>query len=96
MKSCRPKKFAHTLVTAILSIVCFFMLLGISNAKQPGPPFAFPGGKRGQEAINALRERLPEVASRYGKKRRETEKKLFARQGPLARFCRKPSLSLQL
>ena len=32
-----------------------------------GPPFPFPGSTRGQEAIEALGDRLPEVAMRYGK-----------------------------
>ena len=74
MKSQYLKKIVKTLAIATFVIVCLVILPGLSSAKQPCPPFSFPGGKRGQEAINALRERLPEVASRYGKNAEKLKK----------------------
>jgi hypothetical protein len=70
MKYHQTKSIAHRLIIVNLLIVFHLVLLGAGNAKtlqSQGPPLSFPGGKRGQEAITALQERLPEVASRYGK-----------------------------
>ena len=65
---------------------CFFAVLVLILLSQPtmgqGPPFSFPGGKRGQEAINALQNRLPEVASRYGKST-EKLKEIFLQDNDL-------------
>jgi hypothetical protein len=77
MKSQRLKRIVKTLAVAIISTAYLVMLPGMSNAKQPGPPFSFPGGKRGQQAIDTLRERLPEVASRYGKSAKKLKKTLL-------------------
>ena len=71
MKPYRAKDFVRKLIIANLTFIFILLLLGAGNAKphkSPGPPFPFPGGKRGQEAINALQNRLPAIASRYGKK----------------------------
>ncbi len=79
MKTHTVKDIVRRLTVVSLTIIFFMMLLGVGYAKSqksPGPPFAFPGGKRGQEAINALQDRLPKVASRYGKSA-EKLKKLF-------------------
>ena len=70
MKYHQTKSIAHRLIIANLLIVFHLVMLGADNAKplqSQGPPLSFPGGKRGREAITALQERLPEVASRYGK-----------------------------
>ena len=70
MESTRVNDIVRKLITANLTFILLLLLVGAGHAKplkSQGPPFPFPGGKRGQEAINALRERLPHVASRYGK-----------------------------
>ena len=70
MKPHRVKDIVRRLLTVNLTFVFLLVLLGSGHAKplkSQGPPFSFPGGKRGQEAITALQERLPKVASRYGK-----------------------------
>ena len=80
MKLCTARNILNKLIIASLSFIFFLMLLGISNAKQPGPPF--PGGKKGQEAITVLQDRLPEVASRYGKSA-EKLKEIFLQDNDL-------------
>ena len=77
MKSYRAKSIIRRFIMANLLVVFTLMLIGTGNAKAdkpPGPPFSFPGGKRGQEAITALQERLPAVASRYGKSAEKLKK----------------------
>jgi hypothetical protein len=74
MKTERLKNILKTLMVASFSFAILVMSPGMSSAKQPGPSFTFPGGTRGQEAINALRERLPEVASHYGKSAEKLKK----------------------
>ena len=80
MKPYTSKNIIYTLIIPNLTFIFFLMLLGISNAKQPGPPF--PGGKRGQQAITALQDRLPEVASRNGKSA-EKLKEIFLQDNDL-------------
>jgi hypothetical protein len=80
MKLYTARNILNKLIITSLSFFFFLMLLGISNAKQPGPPF--PGGKRGQQAITALQERLPEVASRHGKSA-EKLKEIFLQDNDL-------------
>jgi len=77
MKTKRTNTIVRRLIMATLLIVFHVILLGAGNAKpltSPGPPFSFPGGKRGREAVTALEERLPEVASRYGKSAEKLKK----------------------
>jgi hypothetical protein len=77
MKPHRAKDIVNRLITVNLSLVFTLVLLGAAIAKplkSPGPPFSFPGGKRGQEAITSLQERLPGVASRYGKSAEKLKK----------------------
>jgi hypothetical protein len=57
------KIFLSISITAIFTILWSFC---INSTQAAGPPSSFPGGHRGQEAINHLGDRLPEVASRYG------------------------------
>ncbi len=42
-------------------------ILFLNNARAAGPPFPFPGSSQGQQAIEALADRLPAVAFEYGK-----------------------------
>ena len=68
MKPQSAKNIVHKLIIANLTVVFILMLLGAGHAKSlksQGPPFPFPGGKKGQEAITALQGRLPEVASKH-------------------------------
>jgi hypothetical protein len=77
MKTKRTNNIVHRLIIATLLIVFHVILLGEADAKpltSPGQPFSFPGGKRGLEAITALEDRLPEVASRYGKSAEKLKK----------------------
>ena len=70
MKSHHAKNSVRQFLVAILTSFFVFLLLGTGMAKpskSPGPPFPFPGATRGQDAITALQDRLPAVASRYGK-----------------------------
>ena len=76
MKPHPVRDIVNKLILANLTFIFILMQLGVSIAKDPAPPFPFPGGKRGQEAITALQDRLPEVASRYGKSA-EKLKKIF-------------------
>jgi hypothetical protein len=49
-----------------LALICSIVWgVGTDSTLAAGPPKSFPGGKRGQEAIASLGERLPAVASRY-------------------------------
>ena len=49
-----------------LGLICSIVWgFGTDSTLAAGPPTSFPGGKRGQEAIASLGERLPAVASRY-------------------------------
>jgi len=64
-------KNVYTLIIPHLTFIFILLFLGAGYAqplKSQGPPSRFPGGKRGQEAITAMRDRLPGVAFRYGKK----------------------------
>ena len=77
MKPHHVKKIVHKLIIANLIFVFILMLFGAGYAKplkSNGPPFAFPGGKKGQEAITALQGRLPEVASKHGKSAKKLKK----------------------
>jgi hypothetical protein len=70
MKPHYANEFVKRLIITNLTFIFLLVLLAAAQAKplkQQGPPFSFPGGKRGQEAITALQGRLPAVASRYGK-----------------------------
>ncbi|MBW2522017.1 MAG: PKD domain-containing protein, partial [Deltaproteobacteria bacterium] len=58
------KDAGYKMLAASLAFIFLMLLVAAAGAK---PPSAFPGGKRGQEAIVALQERLPAIASRYGK-----------------------------
>jgi len=63
-------KVCSRLIFQCLTPVFILMFVGAGFAQtlQPaGPPISFPGGRRGQEAISALQDRLPAIASRYGK-----------------------------
>jgi len=80
MKFYRPKNRVRQLIIANLTFIFILVLLATGQAKptkSPGPPFPFPGGKRGQEAITALEDRLPAVASRYGKSPEKLKKLLL-------------------
>jgi hypothetical protein len=69
MKPHGTKSIVRKLIFAYFIFIFVLVLVGSGNAKPfkpQGPPFSFPGGKRGQEAITALQDRLPAVASRYG------------------------------
>jgi hypothetical protein len=77
MKPQSAKNIVHKLIIANLTVVFILMLLGAGHAKSlksQGPPFPFPGGKKGQEAITALQGRLPEVASKHGKSAQKLKK----------------------
>ena len=56
------KRFRRSLLYLIISIILLSMA-GASAAAQTGP---FPRAPRGQEAVDALGDRLPEVAQAYG------------------------------
>jgi hypothetical protein len=79
MKTHHMKKITKTLVLASISLAFFLMLLGSSYAdsKKPDSHFSFPGGKRAQDAINKLHDRLPKVAARYGKKAEKLKNELL-------------------
>jgi len=81
MKPHRCKEtVAQKLIIVNLTMLFLLVLLGTGYAKPPesaGPPFSFPGSKKGQEAITALRDRLPAVASRYGKSPEKLKKLLL-------------------
>ena len=80
MKPYPAKDIVRRLIIANLTFFLIMLLAGAGYAKPtktPGPPFPFPGGKRGQEAITALQDRLPEVASRYGKSPEKLKKLLL-------------------
>jgi len=80
MKPPTAKDIIYTLIIPNLTFIFILLFLGAGYAqplKSKGPPFPFPGGKRGQEAITALRDRLPKVASRYGKKPKKLKKLLL-------------------
>jgi len=80
MKTPTEKNIVSALIIPGLTFVFILLFLGITYAKPlkpKGPPFPFPGGKRGQEAITALRHRLPQVASRYGKNPKKLKKLLL-------------------
>ncbi len=64
------KDAKHKMLAASIAFIFLMLLVAAAGAKPQTaakPPSAFPGGKRGQEAIVALQERLPAIASRYGK-----------------------------
>jgi len=76
MKPRGIKNSVDRLLVVNLSIFLVFFLLGGAHAaplKNQGPPFSFPGGKRGQEAILALQQKIPEIASRYGRSAEKLE-----------------------
>ena len=61
--------FCKSLQGLLFASFVFFLscVLFLGSAKAAGPPFPFPGSSRGQQAIEALADRLPAVASEYGK-----------------------------
>ena len=64
------KDGGRKLLVATLAGTFLVLLVAAAGAKPQNaarPPSFFPGGKRGQEAIAALQQRLPAIASRYGK-----------------------------
>ena len=66
----RAKNTVHKVLIATLTLIFILMLLGAGNAEPRNRDrlsLRFPGGKRGQEAITALQDRLPQIASRYHK-----------------------------
>jgi hypothetical protein len=79
MKLYTAKDIVHRFIIPNFTFIFILLFLGIGFAQPPensAPPFSFPGGNRGQEAILALQDRLPEVAFRY-RKSAEKLKKIF-------------------
>ncbi len=77
MKNHYAKNLVRRLIITNFTFIFLLVLLTAAHAKpfkSHGPPFSFPGGKRGQEAITALQNRLPQVASRYGKSAEKLKK----------------------
>ena len=81
-----PKKYivsSFILPNFTFIFILLFLATGYAQPHNPpGPPFPFPGGRKGQEAISALQDRLPQVASRYGKSAEEL-KRIFQRDKDL-------------
>ena len=70
MKSQHTRNLVNSLLVVNLCLFMVLILLGSAHAKPlnaQGPPFSFPGGKRGQEAVLALHQKLPDIASHYGR-----------------------------
>ncbi|MFC1980932.1 Ig-like domain-containing protein [Chloroflexota bacterium] len=64
MRYFRLKHIVTTLLYALLaSVLVLTMIPNVVKAQEPEPPF--PGAKRGQQAVEALRDRLPEVALKH-------------------------------
>lgn len=85
MKKRHAKDIFQSSIVITLSLLFILMQSGAGLAKSSrsaGPPFPFPGGKRGQVAIESMKDRLPAVASRYGKSP-EKLKKLFLQDNDL-------------
>ena len=79
MRPYTAKNVVHKLIIPNLSFVIILLFLGVGYAqpfKSQDTPVAFTKGKRGQEAIIALQDHLPEAASRY-RKSPEKFKKTF-------------------
>ena len=77
MKPHHTKDIVRRLLIANFTLIFILMFLGAGNAKPlKSQRTPFPGGKRGQEAIIALQDHLPEAASRY-RKSPEKFKKTF-------------------
>ena len=64
------KKFVDGMRSFLVSLTLVFSMFvtpAMAYQHEPqGPPDPFPGGKGGQQAIDALGDRLPEVAAAYG------------------------------
>lgn len=71
--------FCKSLQNLLFASFVFFLscVLFLGSAKAAGPPFPFPGSSRGQQAIEALADRLPAVASEYGKSAEKLEEVLL-------------------
>jgi hypothetical protein len=71
MKQYTAKDIVYRLIITNLIFIFTLLFLGAGYAQplkfQDNSIISFTRGKRGQEAIIALQDRLPEVASRYGK-----------------------------
>ena len=78
MKPHHAKDIVRRLLIANFTLIFILMFLGAGNAKPlKSQRTPFPGGKSGQEAITALKERLPKVASRYGKSQNNLKKQFL-------------------
>ena len=78
MKPHHLKDIVRKLIIVNFTFIFILVFLGAGNAKplKSQRPH-FPGGKSGQEAITALKERLPKVASRYGKSQNNLKKQFL-------------------
>ncbi|MDX1776562.1 MAG: hypothetical protein R3297_08260, partial [Desulfobulbales bacterium] len=78
------QKLSQAVKTFLWVQIILFLALAFYplTAGAKGPPVEFPGSKRGQEAITALGDRLPEVAMRYGKSA-ERMRELFLQNNDL-------------
>ena len=69
----KPQHIKHSVSRLIVLKLCLLMVLMLFSSvharpsETQGAPFAFRGGKRGQNAILALQQKLPSIASRYGR-----------------------------
>ena len=61
-----------------INVLCIFTLLMLlPSAGAQGGQNSFSKGKRGKEAVKAFKERMPKIASRYGKNQEKLEKLLL-------------------
>ena len=82
MKRPNSNRTFKTLSGALFALLGLALFLGAGFAGPSGPPSQFPGGRRGLEAITSLQDRLPAVASNYGKSA-ERLKEIFLHDGDL-------------